>query len=151
MGRLLAVGALIMGALVAVLVVNGTGPAKPEPKDAKAPAKEAAAVAPTTTTQRNASGKPPVVVRMKDLRFRPDAVSVDVGQPVKFVNDDDVAHAILEDVGARSGEIPAIDSKRILPGQTFTFVPRSTGLVPFICTLHPSVMMGQVLVEKAPV
>ena len=65
------------------------------------------------------SGGEPIgaIVKMKGLRFTPPEVSVDVGEAVRFVNDDNVAHTVLEDFGPRSGEIAAVDSDRILPGR----------------------------------
>jgi plastocyanin len=160
MGRLLAVGLIVIAALVAVLVTNGEGPNKPEEQQAETPAAvtttaTSPAPAQATGTQSSPGDEPSTdtnkvgaTVRMKDLRFKPGAVSVSVGQAVRFVNDDDVDHTVLEDVGPRSGKATAVDSGRIAPGETFEFVVRGNGLVPYICTLHPSVMIGQVLAER---
>lgn len=154
MGRLLATGLLVIAALVAVLAVNGTGRDKPEAPEARVPARESTQVAQAGAGSREAGApadpRAPVgaTVRMRGLRFRPDAVSVDVGQAVRFVNDDNVAHTVLEDYGPRSGETAAVDSRRIAPGETYRFVPRSAGLIAYVCTLHPAVMAGQILVER---
>jgi plastocyanin len=58
-----------------------------------------------------------------------------------------VVHTVYQDLGATSGKSAAIDSARIQPGETFTFTATADGEIPFVCTLHPSVMQGQVLVE----
>lgn len=156
MGRLLAVGLVVIAALVAVLVVNGEGPNKPEEKKAEAPAGQSGKAQDPTPEEPEAGGKPgsrraaAATVRMKSLRFKPSAVSVDVGEVVRFVNDDNVAHTVFQDVGARSGIPPSVDSARILPGETYDFPVRQQGLVSYVCTLHPSVMTGQILAEKPP-
>lgn len=159
MGRLLAVGFVVIAALVAVLVVNGEGPNKPEEKEAETPGgRQSSTVAAAPPDQkREPSGEPssqgaPVgaTVSMKNLRFRPGSVSVEVGESVRFVNEDDVAHTVLQDFGPRSGTKAQVDSDRIAPGETFSFVVRRNGLIAYVCTLHPSVMVGQVLAEKRP-
>ena len=94
------------------------------------------------------TGRPGVTVRMRRLRFVPESVTVQVGQTVHFVNRDNVAHTVFEDLGARSGVTQVVDSKRIPPGGTFDFVPRTKGLIAYVCTLHPTVMVGQILVAS---
>ena len=157
MGRLLAVGLIVCAALVAVLVVNGEGPNKPEEEEANVPARESGQAIDPTPEEADTGGEPgghgapaAVTVRMKRLAFKPSAVSVDVGEVVRFVNNDNVAHTVFQDVGARSGIPPAVDSERILPGETFDFTVRGKGLISYICTLHPAVMTGQVLAEPPP-
>jgi plastocyanin len=153
MGRLLAIALAVAAVLIAVVAVNGPGKDRPEAQ-ARISARQSSHVAAPTGSSPASGGKErtrrhvAATVRMKDLRFRPGAVTARVGQVVRFVNDDDVAHTVLEDFGPRSGEIAAVDSGRILPGQSFEFVPRANGLIPYVCTLHPSVMVGQILVEK---
>jgi plastocyanin len=150
MGRLLAVGVVVIVALVAVLVVNGEGPNKPEETEAAVPEQQSSQVRDPSPAQADTSDGAAVgaTVRMKHLRFAPGAVSVDVGEAVRFVNDDNVAHTIFQDFGARSGQTPAVDSERILPGETYSFTVRDEGLISYVCTLHPSVMSGQILAEK---
>lgn len=156
MGRLLAVGLVVIAALVAVLVVNGEGPNKPEEdKEADVPAQQSPTAVDPTPEEAETGGEPggrgapaAVTVRMKRLRFAPTAVSVDVGEVVRFVNNDNVAHTVFQDVGARSGIPPSVDSERILPGETFDFTARRQGLISYVCTLHPSVMTGQIMAEE---
>jgi plastocyanin len=157
MGRLLAIALLVAAVGITIVVVNGPGKDKPEEQEAAAPANQSTKVstaAPGGGATSNGAGTKEApegtTVHMKDLRFRPESVSVEIGHKVRFVNDDDVAHTVLEDFGPRSGQIAAVDSKRIEPGKSFTFVPTANGLIPYVCTLHPSVMVGQILVEKPP-
>lgn len=153
MGRLLAIALVVTAAGISVVVVNGEGENKPKEEiEGTTPARESTEVSDSAPEERIApAGRRPArtgaTVRMRNLRFLPDAVTVDVGQAVRFVNEDDVAHTVFQDVGARSGIAPLVDSRRIQPGEAFTFVPRTKGLVAYVCTLHPSVMKGQTLVE----
>jgi len=155
MGRLLALALAVAAAGVAVVVVNGPGIDKPKEPESTQATREAATtsgsgpdgkVAPAGAPDP-ARAKVGATVRMKDLRFVPQEVSVDVGEAVRFVNDDDVAHTVFQDVGARSGIAPLIDTRRIQPGESVTFTARRRGLITYVCTLHPSVMRGQILVE----
>ena len=137
---------------MAVVVVNGTGPDKPEEERgrtsrAASRARSANAVA---ARSRPGRGGAPVgaTVQMRGLRFTPPRSSVDVGEAVRFVNGDNVAHTVCEDFGARSGEIAAVDSDRILPGRDLHVRPAHRGADPLVCTLHPTVMTGQILVEQ---
>lgn len=150
MGRLLAVGLLVAAVGVAVIAVNGPGTDKPKEADAAAAQRTEArtrASAPGDLITPNGARRGGVRVRMQDLRFVPASVSAVRGRPVRFVNVDDVAHTVFEDLGATSGKAGAIDSRRIAPGETFTFTPRRAGVVAFVCTLHPTVMHGRILVE----
>jgi plastocyanin len=149
MGRLLAIALVVAAAGIAVVVVNGAGENKPEENEAvvperQAPAEPAPVDAAITPTDSEQSG---VRIRMRGLRFAPESVAVRQGQKVRFVNDDDVVHTVYQDLGATSGKSAAIDSARIQTGETFTFTATADGEIPFVCTLHPSVMQGQVLVE----
>ena len=158
MGRLLAIAMLVAALGVTVIVVNGPGIDKPEEEsEAAVPERTENKVAPDDDAGAvKPAGQPPeesaptgATVRMRRLAFKPTEVSIERGQAVLFVNDDDVAHTVIQDVGARSGLLAAIDSGPIEPGETFTFVARSDGEIAFACSLHPSVMLGQVLVEPA--
>lgn len=150
MGRLLASGLVVIGALVVVLVVNGEGRPRPAERAAAVPGRSSSrtASASATPVRSPPAVKPAAVVRMRGLRFRPARVAVTVGQVVRFVNDDNVAHTVFEDFGPRSGEIAVIDTQRILPGESFDLTARARGVISYVCTLHPTVMSGRIRVVK---
>jgi plastocyanin len=144
-GRLLGIALAVAAAGIVVIVVNGAGIDRPEEA---APARASAHATPSATQgQQGAATRPATVgatVRMRALRFVGGNVSVPHGQAVRFVNADDVAHTVMEDVGARSGLIAAFESRRIPPGGSFTYVTKAAGTIPFVCTLHPTVMSGTI-------
>jgi plastocyanin len=146
MGRLLATALLVAAAGITLVAVNGPGKDKPEAADANAPSQSSATVVPAEPD--TSADKAGAIVEMKGLRFRPGSVTVQRGQVVRFVNHDNVTHTVFQDLGARSGLSTQLDSKRIPPGGSYDFVPRADGQIAFICTLHPTVMIGQILVEE---
>ena len=151
MGRLLAIGLLVAAAGIAVIVVNGPGTDKPEETEARTPERSSprpTVSQPEDSVTKNDPSARGVRVRMRRLQFLPESVTAEKGDRVLFVTDDDVAHTVYPDLGAPSGKFATIDSGRIAPGETFTFTAGADGEIAFICTLHPSVMKGQVLVES---
>lgn len=153
--RLFIMALLAAGAFIGVIIAHGPGRDKPEAADKNAPARQATKVSQGTSggsvSNASAQNTAPVgaTIVMKGLRFEPTTATLRKGQSVRFVNKDTTAHTVLEDVGPRSGIAPIIESSRILPGETFTWVARNAGKVAFICTLHPTVMTGVLTITGA--
>lgn len=155
--RLVAIALTVAAVGIAVVVVNGPGRDTPADRDRLTPNRASAHVSSTRVDGtvvipgRPVAGAAPVgaTVVMKHLRFEPATATLRMGQAVRFVNKDDVAHTVLEDLGPRSGVIAQFESKRILPGQTFTYVTRTAGPINFVCTLHSTVMSGHLNVTGA--
>jgi plastocyanin len=151
MGRLIVTTLVVAAAGIAVLAVNGPGKNTPEPKEPFQAGRVSAQVSTlgpdgTLVTPGQPAEAPAAVgatIVMKALQFQPAVASLRRGQSVRFVNKDDVAHTIVQDFGPRSGLTPQIDTPRILPGEAFTFIARADGQIDYICTLHPTVMSGQ--------
>jgi plastocyanin len=80
-----------------------------------------------------------VTVDMKNIAFSPNSVTVNVGQTVKWVNQDTVAH----NVTAQSG---AFKSTNFGPGGSFTFKATKPGTFGYVCTIHPG-MNGTLIVK----
>jgi plastocyanin len=143
----------VAAAGIVVIAVNGPGKDKPK-TDRFTPVNQSSHVGSGSPNGANIAtgavrGKADVIVRMKRLAFHPTEITVRPGAIVRFVNRDDVAHTVVEDVGARSGVQPAFQSRRILPGQHFQIRAGKAGSVtPFICTLHPTVMTGRIYVRS---
>jgi len=136
--------------LIVVVAVSGPGKDKPA-EQAGAPAHSSPAVAPTGAGGEAASAHAPVgvTVVMRDLAFHAPVVTVRRGQAVRFVNHDDVAHTVLQDYGARGGQQPLFESGRILPGGSFVWVAPAPGTYRFVCSLHPTVMHGRIVVSAS--
>jgi plastocyanin len=70
-----------------------------------------------------------VQVEMKHIRFRPKRVVVRLGQTVRWINHDQVAHTV-------AAQRPNIASEAIDPGGTFRYRPRRRGTIRYFCTIH---------------
>jgi plastocyanin len=81
-----------------------------------------------------------VLIKMQNIQFDPKAVTVKVGQKVKWVNEDGVAH----NVASQSGE--TIKSPTFGHGGSFEFTPKQAGDIKYVCTLHPG-MDGTLTVQ----
>jgi plastocyanin len=81
-----------------------------------------------------------VVIKMQNIQFDPKAVTVKLGQKIKWVNEDSVAH----NVTSTSGE--TIKSSTFGHGGTFEFTPKKAGEIKYVCTIHPG-MDGTLTVQ----
>lgn len=156
MARLFALAMVVAGAMAAGLVINGPGIDKPEEADAGAPertSEQVSAIKPDGTVplpaQEVPTGARGATVGMRRLRFVPERVTVREGEAVVWVNRDGVVHNVVEDVGPRSGIDPDFASENILPGGRFSYVTRSARTIDYVCTLHPTVMKGRIMVRPA--
>lgn len=151
MGRLLAIALAVAAAGIAVVAVNGPGIDKPEEKDVRAPQAQSSEVAhnPDRSGEDEAGAPVGATVLMKRLAFGPATSTLRTGQSVRFVNKDNVTHTVIQDFGPRSGLIPQVESERIPPGEDYTFIARTEGEIDYVCTLHPTVMTGRLVVSGA--
>ncbi|MCW2967741.1 MAG: hypothetical protein JWM71_1513 [Solirubrobacteraceae bacterium] len=145
---------VVAAAGIAVIAANGPGKDKPvtdrfTPKHESSHVSTVRADGSTVIPGEPVAAKAPVgaTVVMRHLQFFPPTVTVRAGQSVRFANHDNVAHTVLENIGARSGELPLFESSRIQPGATFTWIAQVPGTYRYICTLHPTVMSGRIIVS----
>ncbi len=82
-----------------------------------------------------------VDVSIENFNFVPQSITIDVGDAVRWTNNDGVAHTTTSEEGVW-------DSGNMNQGDTFVFTFNSTGEYPYICTIHPF-MTGTVTVETA--
>lgn len=149
MGRIVAIALVVVAAGIAVVVAGGPGSDRPEgPAGGPVSARVTAAGPQSQAAPARRPARVGATVRMRRLRFVGPDVTVAAGRAVRFVNADDVAHAVSEDVGARSGVAPAFRSRRIPPDGSFTYVTRSARTIRYVCTLHPTVMFGRIVVTR---
>jgi plastocyanin len=86
---------------------------------------------------------PPVAIRMvaPTTTFLPAVVTAVRGQSVVWTNGDVIGHTATSDT-------PGIwDSRTVPPGQTFTFTFTTAGTYTYHCTIHPTLMIGTVVVQ----
>ena len=80
-------------------------------------------------------------VAMQGLEFSPKTITVRVGQPVHWRNDDSVDHNVVATRGA------SFRSRAFGQGGTYEYTPTKPGSIKYVCTLHPG-MSGTLIVQK---
>jgi plastocyanin len=84
-----------------------------------------------STSAPAASSSGGVAIKMQNIAFAPEAVTVKVGQKVTWTNDDSTDHNVTADSGAD------FKSDDFGNGATFEFTPDKAGKIAYECTLHP--------------
>ncbi|EYD75039.1 Copper binding protein, plastocyanin/azurin family [Rubellimicrobium mesophilum DSM 19309] len=69
-------------------------------------------------------------VTIRDRAFNPPSLTVAVGQPVRFVNEDGVTHTITADDGA-------FDVEDMTPGRAVRLTFPAPGTYAYHCEIHP--------------
>ncbi len=133
-GVALVTGAVVTALLAGALTAGGpggrlSGVAGPQVRDGLGGAPGPLAGTPVGLT-----------IRMAAARFQPATVTVPVGQTVRWVNDDSVAHTVTgADRGWTSGSVP--------PGGTFERRFDTPGKYAYLCVDHPR-MTGTITVTR---
>ena len=106
----------------------------------------APAVSAVSSTTSPAPG-PAVTVRLGEYFFRPKRVTASVGTPIRFVNVGKIEHTVAD--SSRSGTIRSrlIHPHPLAHGQAQTVVLRRRGTVYYLCTFHPQLMRGVIVVR----
>lgn len=84
-----------------------------------------------------------VNVEIGDNFFKPDSLTVQVGDTIVWSHMGNRPHNVTADGGAFSSE------QRMANGQTFTFTATTAGTYSYICTIHPNQMKATLVVQGA--
>lgn len=79
-------------------------------------------------------------VDMRAVRFQPGALDVAPGDRVAWTNHDAVPHTV-------TAADASWDSGEVAPGETFTWVVKGTGTIPYVCRYHAT-MKGRLTVPS---
>lgn len=85
----------------------------------------------TSTQSESAESNDIVSVGMKDIKFVPEQISVDVGQKIVWTNNEDVPHNVTAEEGADFA------SDTMQKDDTFEYSPKKAGTIAYVCTIHP--------------
>ena len=89
-----------------------------------------------------------VTIRMGEYFYAPKVATVRVGQRVRFVNVGKIEHTVAD--STRRGAIVSrlIKPRPLAHGATQTVVFRKPGTVYYLCTFHPTLMRGKIVVRR---
>jgi plastocyanin len=95
----------------------------------------------------HAATRPPVTVRFGEFFFRPATVTVHVGQAVRFVDVGRIEHTVADTTaGWKTVRSRLIVPRPLAHGQAQTVRFTRPGTVWYLCTFHPTLMRGKVVV-----
>ncbi len=97
----------------------------------------AAAALPLIATAAKAAGHKTHQIEISGHKFQPNALKMEAGDKVMFVNLDGAPHTATDDNGA-------FDTGRLNKGEDATIVIEKAGTYSFFCKFHPG-MRGQII------
>ncbi len=96
----------------------------------------------TTSTEEGST-----TVVMGDYSYAPSPLTVQVGQKVTFVNRGVIDHTIADTDAAGEIRSTRIKPRPIAPQETQVVAFDTPGTVDYICTYHPTLMSGKIIVR----
>src|SRR3954462_12652675 len=99
-------------------------------------------------SSRGAAAAPPVTVRMGEFFFRPRVVTVHVGQRVRFINVGKIVHTVADTDARGNVRSMIIRPRPLAHGQAQVVRFTRAGTVRYLCTFHPTLMKGRIVVVK---
>lgn len=139
MRRSIAIASALLLTLGAVGCRRQSNQAPTSGQPSGAPSAEAPAQINQPPAERPLAEPVTVLVSITGGRFLPTAVNAQVGDTVKWTNEDTVTHTVTGG---------PFSSPRLAPGESYQVVVTEAGTVSYGCTLHPA-MAGQVIVRPA--
>ena len=84
-----------------------------------------------------------VDITYQNLSIQPANLTVKVGDKIKWTNKDTVIHNVTSESGPLHLASPNFGS-----GGTYETTATTTGVVHYVCTLHPTAMIGTITIKK---
>lgn len=154
------IGTLVLLLLLAVTLAACGGGGRRSSEPAGTPT---ASSAPTTPSSTPATSSIPgssgtggtddgsVVVKLANFAFGPKELRIKAGTTVTFVNEDQIAHDVVQATPATlNSETPAFQSPQIMPGSTWSHTFTTPGTYPILCTVGAHYIVGmtaEIIVE----
>jgi len=106
----------------------------------------AAAVAAPALSGGSDGKRAAVTVKMGEFFYRPRVVTVHVGQAVRFVNVGRIQHTVADTDRRWNIRSKLIKPRPLNHGAAQTVRFQSAGTVYYLCTFHPTLMRGRIVV-----
>jgi plastocyanin len=99
----------------------------------------------TAAGLQEALAAPSVVVEIRNIAFNPANITISKGTTVIWMQNESINlnHTVTSDTGV-------FDSGTLILRQTFNWTFNETGTFKYHCTIHPTIMLGTVIVTEAP-
>ncbi len=117
---------------VLALLVAGCG------SDTDSP--EGPPTSPGAPAEKPAGSKGKNTVVMKDIEFKPKEITVKVGTPVTWVNEESIEHDTVSETGEWKSDLFG-------QGGSYRYMPDKPGTFKYVCSVHPG-MEGTLTVTK---
>jgi plastocyanin len=95
-----------------------------------------------------AHARPTVTISLGEFFFRPAKVTVHVGQTVRFLNVGKIDHTVADTDRRWNLRSRLIEPHPLGHGQAQTVRFRRVGTVYYLCTFHPTLMRGRIVVVR---
>ena len=97
---------------------------------------------------QNRNSIPAVILGLYgDKSYSPNPITIERGQTITWYNGDTISHSVTSGQDGDGGDDDSIfDSEAIIPNQYFSITFDDSGVYPYYCFYHPS-MVGEVIVE----
>jgi len=90
----------------------------------------------------------PVTVKLGEFFFKPRILTVRVGQPVRFLNVGKIAHTVADTDPKGNLRSKLIRPRPLAHGQSQIVRFSKAGTIFYICTFHPTLMRGRLIVVR---
>ena len=95
-----------------------------------------------------AASRPTVTIKLGEFFFHPARVTVHVGQQVRFVNVGKIVHTVADTDRQWNLRSKLIKPRPLAHGQSQTVRFSRVGTVYYLCTFHPTLMRGRIIVVR---
>jgi plastocyanin len=95
----------------------------------------------------DAQGSRATTVRLGEYFFRPKTITITAGASVRFVNIGKIEHTVADSTKSGSIRSRVIHPRPLKHGATQTVRFRKRGKVYYVCTFHPTLMRGVIVVR----
>ena len=87
-----------------------------------------------------------VTVRLGEFYFSPKVITVHVGQKVRFLNVGKIDHTVADTDSKGNLRSQLIHPRQLAHGQSQVVTFARPGTVYYLCTFHPTLMSGRIIV-----
>lgn len=105
----------------------------------------------TADVARGTEGDGSPTVTLANFAFGPNEIRVKAGTTVTFVNEDQIAHDVVQAApDTINSKEPSFSSPQILPGSSWSYTFKDPGTYPLLCTVGSHYLLGmtaEIIVE----